>query len=175
MGKDRISAAIERLDDDFKYFSGGPPGEAAVAALEQQLGCRLPPGHRELVAACGSTAVLVNEEVWPPPVAYEIRPQWQMIRGLEIFGVAPPGHPLSMAAKRTELVELRDGDDDLWPLGKVIGISRWLCVDADGDLQWWDDGGGEFCDGDFTDEVLGFLKTLAQDKARVKKEGIQRS
>ena len=175
MAKDRIGAAIEALDDDFRYFRGGPPGEPAVASLERELGCKLPPGHRELVAACGATAVLVDEAVWPPPVAYEIRPRWQMIRGLEIFGVAPPGSPLSMAAKRAELVALRDGDDELWPLAKLVGVSRYLCVDADGDLQWWEDGDSEVCDGDFTDEVLGFLTTLVQDKARVKANGIQRS
>lgn len=95
-----------------------------------------------------------------------------MIRGLEIFGVAEPGHPLSLLGKRAEFAELSE-DEDLIPLAKVIGLSRWLCADEDGDLQWWEQGGGEFVDG-FEEAVEEFLEQLAKDKKKIKKDGVQR-
>lgn len=173
MTKDRIYAACEAMDDDFNFFRGGPPGEAAVAALEAELGRTLPPGHRELVAAAGCVAVVADEKVWPAPQAYEIRPRWQMIRGLELFGVAPPGHPLSLMDKRAELAALTE-DEDLIPLGKVIGVNRWLCADEDGDVQWWEQDEGAFVDG-VVEAVEAFFDQLAKDKRKIKKDGVQRS
>lgn len=168
----RIYAACEAMDDDFKFFRGGPPGEAAIAALEAELGRALPPGHRELVAEAGCIAVVANEKVWPAPQAYEIRPRWQMIRGIEIFGVAPSGHPLDLLGKRAELLELTE-DEDLIPLGKVIGVNRWLCADVDGDVQWWEQGDGAFVDG-VAEAVEEFLEQLAKDKQTIAKTGVQR-
>ena len=173
MAKDRIYAACEAMDDDFNFFRGGPPGEAAVAALEAELGRSLPPAHRSLVAAAGCVAVVADEKVWPAPQAYEIRPRWQMIRGLEIFGVAPPGHPLSLVGKRAEFVQVSE-DEDLIPLGKVIGVNRWLCADEDGDVQWWEPDEGGFVDG-VVEAVEEFLDQLAKDKKKIKKEGVSRS
>jgi hypothetical protein len=173
MSSNPIFAAVTALDDDFNYFSGQPPGEAAIAALESELGRALPPAHRALVATCTCMAVVVKEEVWPAPVAYEIRPQWQMWRGLEIFGLAPAGHPLSITARRAELAQVR-GDDDYVPLAKVIGAGHFLCADEDGDLWWWSDDDGEMVE-DFDGAVLEFLIRLGTDKERVKREGIKRS
>ena len=170
-----VLAAVERLDDDFNFFSssGRPPEAATVAALEAELGRPLPASHRALVEACGCAAVIVKDEVWPPPVAYEIRPAWQMIRGIEIFGVAPPGHPLSITGRTAEL-HGRGADPGLLALARPVGGGPYLCATAAGDLVWWRADGSEPA-GDFADAIVGFLDQLAQDKDRIKREGVQRS
>jgi hypothetical protein len=172
MSSDPILAAASGLDDDFNYFSGGPPSEAEVAALEAELGHTLPAAHRALIGACQCLAVVVKDEVWPPPKAYEIRPAWQMWRGLEIFGLAPAGHPLSLLTHREDLAEDLPGS---LPLAKVIGAGHYLVVDDDGAVSWWTGPGtGEPVEA-FDTAVLKFLAQLAQDKERVKREGIKRS
>lgn len=172
---DPILDAIVALDDDFNFFSSRrqPPDEAAIAALEAELERPLDPAHRRFVAACGCAAVLVKDEVWPPPVAYEIRPAWQMIRGIEIFGAAPPGHPLSAVTARDALWD-RGADEDLLPVAKRVGAAEYLCTRPDGTLVWWTHD-GEAAAGGFDAEVLAALATLVADKARIKVEGVQRS
>lgn len=163
-----IVAAAQALDDDFKFFSGKPPDAHHIADLEEKLGRPLHPEHRALVEAVGAVAVLAKDEVWPPPEAYEIRPYWQMIRGIELFGPLPPNHPLSVLGARARVPA------ELVPMGKLVGAERFLCATADGGVAWWSRDGAEPAAG-FDAEVLAFLTQLAIDKDRVKREGIQRS
>ncbi len=162
-----IVAAAQALDDDFKFFSGKPPEAHHVAELEGELGRPLHPEHRALVEACGAAAILAKDEVWPPPEAYEVRPYWQMIRGIELFGPLPPNHPLSVLGARARV------PSELVPVGKLVGAARYLCATADGGIVWWSRDGVEPTAG-FEAEVLAFLAQLAIDKDRVKREGIQR-
>lgn len=163
-----IFAAAQAMDDDFNLFSGKPPEEHHIADLEANLGRRLHPEHRALIAAVGAMAVIAKETVWPPPEAYEIRPYWQMVRGIELFGPLPPNHPLSVLGARAQVPE------GLVPMGKLVGAPRYLCATADDRVVWCTRDGQEGVAG-FQAEVLAFLTQLATDKDRVKKEGIQRS
>lgn len=167
MTTNAIVAAAQALDDDFKFFSGKPPEAHHLTDLEDELGRPLHPEHRALIAAVGAVAVVAKEEVWPPPEAYEVRPYWQMIRGLELLGPLPPAHPLSLLGARARVPA------DLVPMGKVIGATRYLCATADDRVVWWSPDGAEPAAG-FESEVLAFFVQLAADKDRVKREGLQR-
>ena len=160
-----IVAAARALDDDFKLFSGKPPGDVHIADLEQKLGRPLHPPHRALVAEVGALAIVAKDEVWPPPKAYEVRPYWQMVRGLELFGPLPPSHPLSVLGAVPRVPA------GLLPVGKVVGADRYLCATADDRIVWVTGDGLEETSG-FEATVLAFYRQLAEDKDRVKRDGI---
>ncbi len=168
MTTNTIFAAAQALDDDFKLFSGKPPEEQHIVDLEEKLGRALHPEHRALIAAVGALAVVAKDEVWPPPQPYEIRPYWQMLRGIELLGPLPPNHPLSVLGARQRV------PDGMVPMGKVVGADRHLCATAENRVVWCTRDGVEEASG-FEAEVLAFLTQLASDKDRVKRDGIQRS
>lgn len=172
-----IDAAIEALDDDFNVFSArrNPPDDDALATIEAALERPLPAAHRAFMRTWGCMAIIAKESVWPPPVAYEIRPRWQMSYGLEIFGAAPAGHQLSIITAR-EALRARGLAPTLLPLAKQIGAFAYLC--ADGDALVWLAGpldvDREPVD-DYETELLRLVAQLVRDKDRIKAEGVQRS
>lgn len=174
MGADAISAAIEDLDDDFNVFSARatPPDEATLAGLEAELGAPLPAAHRRLLASWGCLAIIAKDEVWPPPIAFEIRPAWQMHRGLELYGVAPAGHPLSILTARAAL-HSHGAPPGVVPLMKQIGAFAYVCADGD-ELVWLTRDGREPV-ADYQAEALRLIAQLVRDKDRIKLDGVQRS
>lgn len=164
-----FSARLFELDDDFKVFTGSAvkPAESDIAAFEEEFGFGLEEGYRAFVASVGCAAAVVEDEVWPPPVAFEIRPAWKTQRGLELFGFVSTKTPPPLDVRlRTERLRERGLEGWVATLG-VIGADLVLAHDAAGNYAWIDgDGDVEPVSATFEHLLDVRLTQLQADKDR---------
>lgn len=165
---------IEQLDDDFQVFWSrtSPPSKALIDAAEKRLGAKLRDDHRALVRTMGAGAVLAKEEVWPRAKELDVRPLWQFLHGVEIFGVAPQGNAPVVDVVVQSKERAPDADGVFVAAIRRIGDRRCVGYDKKGRLFEWSPGQTpEDVDApDLTGVLLAWLKTLADDKERMKRE-----
>ena len=90
------------IEDVFEFFqnsdpapyelftcNGEEPSDADIADFEQQVGFRLPEEFREFTKSpLGGLHLVVREELWPRPKAFDVGPFWSFLYGLNVFGIA---------------------------------------------------------------------------------------
>lgn len=169
----RLTAQLDALDDDFSFFfQAKPPTKARLDALEAKLGLPLHAEHRALIAKLSACAVVADEEVWPPPAAYEVRPAWQHHRGIEVFGLAPKG-----SAALDVVVQTRErapsGARSLVAAMRLHGAGWCVGYDAKGTLYEWEPDGepSKLGTKQLFPVLSGWLRVLVRDKAKMKKLG----
>ena len=161
------AARLSALDDDFRVFVAKPPSAADIDAVEATLGIALESGYRAFIASTGCAAAVPQDEVWPAPVAYEIRPRWQLERVIELYGFTEGQLPPELDV-RARTVALRERGIEGWvaTLG-VPGTNLTLAHDAAGDYAWIDrDGNIERVTATFEHIVGVRLAQLQADKDR---------
>ena len=160
---------LEALDDDFHTFSGKAPKKAEIDALEKQLGVPLRADHRALIAELSCMAILADEKVWPRPVEYEIRPAWQFVYGIEVFGLAPKTAAALDVVTQTN-ARKPGGKTKLVAAMARISERRCIGYDKSGTLYEWQP--GETPErakaSSLSDVLLGWIKTLETDKGVIK-------
>jgi hypothetical protein len=167
--------AIE--DDEFSFFAAlnNPPETVSIQAAEKRLGVQFTPEHRELVETIGCFALVASEEVWPLPKAGEIRPIWQFLRGIELFGVAPQCPTALDIVKQAEAWRPA-GRRKLIPAARLVGGSTVIGYGGDQALVEWEKGATprRLSARSFINHLDGWLTTLVKDKERFKAEWLRR-
>jgi len=166
---ENVLARITTLDDDFAVIWGrrSPPDEDALLAFEAALGIPLRDDHRALIARIGYLALFAKEEAWPRPAPFETRPRWQMVHGLEVFGLCEASARLDVRAVREERAP---SGSDLVPALGALGDDEVIGYGRDGVLVSWSAGGApEAIEAESLFSVLDArIATLSADKERVK-------
>ena len=166
-----VLTRLEALDDDFMVFSAAstPPSATDLDALETELGVPLRADHRAIIGALGSGAIVVNESVWPRPVELEVRPSWQFCFGVEIFGIAPETAP-AVDAVRQSSARKPVGVAPFVAAARRIGERGCVGYGANGELVSCEPGGSTepAPASNLYDVLLGWLRTLEDDKERIK-------
>ena len=169
-----VLKTIEALDDDFDLFWGrkSPPTKAQIDAAEKALGAKLRDDHRALIRTIGAGAVLAKESVWPRAKEFDVRPMWQFLIGVEIFGVPSSGDApvIEVVTQSRERAPAAKGKHVA--AMKQIGSRRCIGYDAKGRLFEWAPGEAPESIGadGLLDVLAGWLDTLVADKNRMKAE-----
>ncbi len=131
-----LAARLSALDDEFQIFVATKPPAESIAAFEAELGFPLESGYRACVLSSGCAAAVAKAEVWPPPEPFEVRPQWQLERVVEFYGLATGPLPPELDV-RVRTAALRERGLAGWvaTVG-VPGTQLTLAHDAAGDYAW---------------------------------------
>lgn len=139
------------LKDVYRYFrnwdresfavvacQGNEPTEADVAAFEAVVGFRLPDEFREFtMSPLGGLYMVVREELWPRPQAFQVGPAWSFAYGLKVFGIAANiPEWLDIRAQYREFSE--EGFPELVPFLQVVCDADRYCFDCEGRIIKWD-------------------------------------
>ena len=173
----KFTAQLDALDDDFSiFFTAKPPAKARIDALEKKLGVPLHAEHRALIETMSACAIVADENVWPRPVAYEVRPAWQFHRGIEVFGLASKSSSALDVVAQTRK-RAPSGARELVAAMRRLGADRCVGYDANGTLYEWEPGckpsklGSKHLLGVLT----GWVRVLENDKAKMKKLGAKKA
>ncbi|MGD7732449.1 hypothetical protein ACQCX5_05735 [Propionibacteriaceae bacterium G57] len=154
--------------DSWDAFAQGNdlPTEEGVAALESEIGFRLPDEVRQLgFHRLGGLLIEAKEHLWPYPQPYDAGPAWTFQNGVMVFSLsdeAPEWLQLGVARQRF----VQDYPDQAgWvPVLKRNSDPRVWAVDARGNLAEFLPGMNEpfEVDGGFYDLVLDEIAQLEQ-------------
>ncbi len=131
------------LEDIFSYFrtydkasfavfacSGNEPSEADIAAIETEIGFRLPDDFREFtMSPLGGLYMEVRENLWPRHKPYDVGPFWSFLYGLKVFGIASD-IPEWLDLRRAYQELRSEGYPDLVPFLQRVGDANRYCFRA---------------------------------------------
>lgn len=153
--------------EKFEVMAASAPQDADVTRLEEALGVVVPPDVAAFAQRCNGLCVVARDEVWPPSQLAEVRPQWELARGLVFLGLPAPELPeWATVAARAALLRER-GVTGVLPLLAIVGTSAvtWG-VNAAGQVVQVDDDAVTLLEQSLTDvygeQVSELLARLAE-------------
>ncbi len=169
-----IIEQVEALDDDFMFFSRrkSPPTAKEIQAAEKAMGVKLSAEHRALVQALGCLAVTAKEQAWPRAKELEVRPRWQFLYGIEVFGVVPEGQAPALDVTAQMREREAESKKKLVPAMRWIGDRSCVGYAADGVLMEWAPGEApqKLSGKSLLSRISVMLRDLAAAKDKMKAE-----
>ena len=116
---------------------GAEPTEADVSALEKDIGFGFPAEFREFaVHPLGGLYMVVREQLWPRPQAYQVAPFWSFLYGLMVYGLSPQAP--DWLQMRTAFQRMtKDGHPKLVPFLRIIGDADPYCFTPSQTIVVW--------------------------------------
>lgn len=160
-------------DDDLMFWAAasGLPQKRDILDVEKKLGVPLSSEHRALMETFGCFVLLFKPEAWPEPRIGEVRPMWQFLRGIEVFGTAMEC-PDELDVLKRAAVWCAKGGAHLVPAIRLIGGRTVVGYGNDHALVEWEMGGVPRSTGSagLIERLDGWITELLKNKERFKAE-----